>query len=349
MQRYAVITGWGMAVPQRSMTNDELAMLVDTSDEWIRSRTGIGSRYIAGPAETSATLGTTAARQALTRAGVEAVDLDLIICATTTPDHLMPATACLIQHEIGATRAAAFDLEAACTGFVYGLAVGSQFISNGLYRRVLIIGVDTLTKFLDWTDRRTCVLFGDGAGAVVLEASPTPGGLLSLELGADGGGAELLCIPAGGSRQPLTPALAGTSAQYIQMVGSEVYKFGVRIMVDAILSAVAKAGLGVDDIDLFVPHQANSRIIESAATRLGIPPERVMLNVERYGNTSAASIPIALCEAAEAGRLRPGDTVAMIGMGGGLTWGAAIVQWTRPTGLDGRLATTGQHAVAVAE
>ncbi len=350
VQRYAAITGWGMAVPQRCMTNHELATLVDTSDEWIRSRTGIGARYVAGPDETSATLGTTAARQALARAGVDPVHLDLIVCATTTPDHFMPASACLIQHALGATRAAAFDLEAACTGFVYGLAVGTQFIVSGLYRRVLVVGADTLTKFLDWSDRRTCVLFGDGAGAVVLEASDTPAGILGLELGADGSGAELLSIPAGGGRQPVTPEIVGTSAQYIHMVGSEIYKFGVRVMVDAVLSTVHKAGLRLTDIDLFVPHQANSRIIESAAERLGLPPERVMVNVERYGNTSAASIPIALCEAVEAGRLKAGDTVAMIGMGSGLTWGAAIVQWTRdPVRIDDQLALTRQAPVAVAE
>ena len=327
--RYAAITGWGMAVPRRLMTNHDLAALVETSDEWIRSRTGIGSRYVAGEGETSATLGTQAARAALAQAGLAADQLDLIICATCTPDHpAMPATACLIQHALGAGRAAAFDLSAACTGFVYGLAAGSQFIAGGLYRRVLVVGADTLTRTLDWTDRRTCVLFGDGAGAVVLEASEAPAGLLGVELGADGGGGPLLCVPAGGGRQPLNAAVLGTSAQYLQMNGREVYKFGVRIMVEATLGAVRKAGLALADIDLLVPHQANSRIIESATAQLGIPAARVMLNVERYGNTSAASIPIALCEAAATGRLQPGDHAVVVGMGGGLTWGAGVLLWT---------------------
>ena len=263
MGPYAAITGWGMAVPRRLATNHDLVALVNTSDEWIRSRTGIAARYIAGEGETSGTLGAQAARQALTRAGIEADSLDLIVCATCTPDYpAMPATACVIQQAIGATRAAAFDASAACSGFVYGLAIGAQFIAGGLYRRVLVIGADTLTRYLDWTDRRTCVLFGDGAGAVVLEASATPAGLLSLELGADGAGGELLCVPAGGGLNPLTAATLGTSAQFLQMNGREVYKFGVRIMVEATASVVRKAGLSLDDITLFVPHQANSRIIE---------------------------------------------------------------------------------------
>jgi 3-oxoacyl-[acyl-carrier-protein] synthase-3 len=317
-----------MAVPQRHVTNHDLAAIVDTSDEWIRTRTGIGARYVVGEGETTATLSGTAARRALERAGLEPDQLNLIVCATTTPDHFMPSTACLIQHALGAGRAAAFDLEAACTGFVYGLAVGSQFIASGVYQRVLVIGADTLTRFLDWSDRRTCVLFGDGAGAVVLEASDTPSGLLGLDLGADGAGGDLLCIPAGGSRQPLTAETIGSSARFLQMAGREIYKFGVRIMVESVTAAVANAGLELADIDLLIPHQANLRIIESAAGHLGVPMERVMTNVEQYGNTSAASIPIALCEAVESQRLHPGDRVVMVGMGGGLTWGAAVVQWS---------------------
>jgi 3-oxoacyl-[acyl-carrier-protein] synthase-3 len=327
--RYAAITGWGMAVPQRLMTNHDVATVVDTSDEWIRSRTGIGSRYVAGEGETSGTLGAQASREALARAGVEAAALDLIVCATCTPDHVaMPSTACVIQHALGAGRAAAFDVSAACSGFVYGLAIGSQFIASGLYRTVLVIGVDTLTRTLDWTDRRTCVLFGDGAGAVVLEASERPAGLLGVELGADGAGGPLLCVPSDGGRPALAAADPNAGPQFLQMNGREVYKFGVRIMVEATASVAAKAGLSLDEIDLLVPHQANSRIIESAAGHLGIPMERVMMNVERYGNTSAASVPIALYEAAETGRLRPGDHVVVIGMGGGLTWGAGLLLWT---------------------
>jgi 3-oxoacyl-[acyl-carrier-protein] synthase-3 len=338
-----------MAVPRRLVTNHDLAALVDTSDEWIRSRTGIGARYVAGEGETSGTLGAEAARQALARAGVEAESLDLIVCATCTPDYpAMPATACVIQQAIGATRAAAFDASAACSGFVYGLAIGAQFIAGGLYRRVLVIGADTLTRYLDWTDRRTCVLFGDGAGAVVLEASETPAGLLGVELGADGAGGELLCVPAVGGLQPLTPATLGTSAQFLQMNGREVYKFGVRIMVEATTNVVRQAGLSLDDVALFVPHQANSRIIHSAAATLGLPADRVLLNVDRYGNTSAASVPIALCEAAEAGRLKPGDHVVIIGMGGGLTWGAGALLWTRHTtgALNGHAAPAHEPALA---
>jgi 3-oxoacyl-[acyl-carrier-protein] synthase-3 len=320
-----------MAVPERLLTNHDLAQMVDTSDAWIRDRTGICARYVAGPDDTSATLGTAAAQQALATAGLDAADLDLIVCATSTPDHLaMPSTACLIQHALGARRAAAFDVSAACTGFVYGLAVGTQFIASGTYRAVLVVGTDTLTKLIDWTDRSTCILFGDGAGAVVLSASTTPAGLLGLSLGADGSKAGLLQVPAGGGRQPLTADLIGASAQYLQMNGREIYRFGVRTMVDAIETAAAAAGLALTDIDLLVPHQANSRIILSAADALGLPHERVMLNIARYGNTSAGSIPIALCEAAVDGRLAPGDDVVVVGMGGGLTWGAGVVRWTQP-------------------
>lgn len=328
MGQYAAIIGWGMAVPERIMTNHELATIVDTSDEWIRTRTGIQQRHVAGAGETTATLGTAAALQALHNAGLGADDIELVICATTSPDHLFPSTACLIQHAIGARRAAAFDVAAACSGFVYGLTVATQFIRAGSARRVLVLGADTLTRFLDWTDRSTCVLFGDGAGAVVLEASGTPAGLLDVELGSDGSGAELLMIPAGGSRQPLTPANVGTAAQFIQMAGREVYRFGVRVMVESTGAVLRKAGLTVADLDLFVPHQANLRIIQSAVDQLGLLPSQVMTNVDRYGNTSAASIPIALCEASHTGRLKPGDSVAICGMGGGLTWGAGLVRWT---------------------
>jgi 3-oxoacyl-[acyl-carrier-protein] synthase III len=250
-----------MAVPERRVTNDELATMVDTSDEWIRSRTGIGARHIAGEHETTATLGATAAREALASAGRDPGTIDLIICATTTPDYYMPATACVIQHELGATRAAAFDLAAACSGFVYALATGSQFIAAGVYRRVLVIGADTLTRTLDWTDRRTCVLFGDGAGAVVLEASEEPAGLLSLELGSDGAGGGQLCVPASRVRQPLDGGQE-PDTPFLTMNGREIYRFGVRIMVEATRRVVEQAGLGLDKVDLLVPHQANQRIID---------------------------------------------------------------------------------------
>jgi 3-oxoacyl-[acyl-carrier-protein] synthase-3 len=349
--RYAAITGWGMAVPQRIMTNHDLARIVDTSDEWIATRTGIRARHIAGEGETSATLGAQAARRALDVAGLEPDQLDLIVCATTTPDYpAFPSTACLIQQALGAGRAAAFDLSAACSGFVYGLVVGSQFIQTGLYRRVLVVGADTLSRLLDWTDRATCILFGDGAGAVVLEASAAPAGVLEAELGADGSGADQLIVPAGGSRQPLTGATVGSRAQYIQMAGREVYKFGVRIIVETMTSLTRRVGLTPADIDLLVPHQANARIIESAAAQLGLRPDQIMTNVERYGNTSAASIPIALCDAYAAGRLHPGDRLILCGMGGGLTWAAALVRWSHvPVRANGHLAEAYPRPVLVSE
>lgn len=350
MGRYAAITGWGMAVPQRVLTNDELAQLVETSDEWIRTRTGITERRIVGPGETTATLSIDAARQALACAGIDGASLDLVICATCSPDYQFPATACLVQHAVGATRAGAFDLEAACSGFVYGLTLANQCIVSGLYRRILVIGADTLSRLLDWTDRSTCVLFGDGAGAIVLEASATPAGLLGVELGADGGGADQLCIPAGGTRQPITPANVGSRQQFIQMAGREVYKFGVRIMIEATTAAIRQAGLTLADVDLFVPHQANLRIIESATNSLGLRPEQVVTNVDRYGNTSAASIPMALCEAVASGRLGPGDRVAICGMGAGLTWGAAVLLWTRvPAHVNGHAERLAEQPVLVSE
>lgn len=330
MMRYAHITGWGKYVPQRVMTNDELAQLVETSDGWIRDRTGIAERRIAGPAETTASMATAAAMAALDVAGLNGSQLDLIIVATSTPEHLFPATACLVQDALGAERAGAFDLSAACSGFVYALGQGTDAIKAGSAETVLVVGAETLSRIVNWKDRNTCVLFGDGAGAVVLQASDQPGGVLSVLLRADGSGSELLTVPAGGSKLPLTPEAIAQNMHTIQMNGREVFRFAARVMDRATREVVHKTGWTADQVDLFVPHQANIRIIESAAKSLGVPLSKFYCNIARYGNTSAASIPIALTEAVESGALHPKDRVVMVGFGAGLTWAAAAVQWSEP-------------------
>lgn len=325
----AGILGVGMAVPERVVTNFDLEQMVDTTDEWIVSRTGIRERRICGPEETSSSLGTLAARRALEDAGVLAEEIDLVLCATATGDYLWPATACVIQNAIGATRAAAFDLSAACAGFVYGLAVATALVQTAAMRRVLLVGVDTLSKQLDWSDRSTCVLFGDGAGAVVVGPCPPGEGVLASALGADGSGVELIWLPAGGTKTPITPEAMAQNLHYLAMRGAEVYKFAVKIMGEVSLEALCRARLTPDDVDLFVPHQANIRIIQSAAERIGLPMERVFVNVDRYGNTSAASIPIALAELQQERRLRRGSTLVLVGFGAGLTWGANVVRWSK--------------------
>lgn len=326
---YAAITGWGHYVPERVLTNADLERLVETNDEWITARTGIKERRVAAPDESTSVIGTRAAQAALARAGCTASDLDLIIVATVTPDHFFPSTACLVQTQLGITRIPAFDINAACSGFIYALSTATQFIRTGVYRRILVIGAETLTRFTDYTDRRTCVLFGDGAGAVVVEASNRPRGLLSLTMGADGGGGDLLIIPAGGSKQPITPEVIERHDQYIKMEGAEVFKFAVRMMGDASIEAIARAGMLLRDIDMLVPHQANRRIIEATAKRLDMPMEKVWVNIERYGNTSAATIPISLSEMDEQGLLTDGDNLLLTAFGGGLTWASAVVRWGR--------------------
>ncbi len=328
-QLFAAITGWGHAVPERVLTNAELEAMVDTNDEWIVSRTGIRERRIAGPDETTSTLGTLAARDALAVAGLDAAQLDLIIVATASPDHFFPSTACLVQHALGVTRIPAFDLSAACSGFVYALGTATQFIRAGMYRRVLVIGAETLSRFVDYTDRRTCILFGDGAGAVVLEATTAPRGVLSLTLGADGSGGPLLGVPGLGAAKPASAAVLAAGEQYIQMAGAEVFKFAVRVMGDAAVEATAQAGMTWRDIDYLVPHQANLRIIDAAARRLELPRDRVWTNIDRYGNTSAASIPISLSEMAGRGMLHDGQNLLLVAFGGGLTWAGAVVRWGR--------------------
>lgn len=326
MAQRAAITGWGAYVPARVLTNADLERMVATSDEWIVTRTGIRERRIASPEETTLSMATEAARQAVATAGLDPAQLDLVIVATTTPDYLMPATASLLQAAIGASRAGAFDLVAACSGFVYALSVGAQFIKAGTARAVLVVGVDALTRWLDFTDRSTCVLFGDGAGAVVLEASTEDEGVLSTVLGSDGSGAMHLYLDgfpelllANGSLPPKRPVM--------RMDGREVFRFSVRIIGEAAAEAIARAGLTLDEVDLLIPHQANLRIIDAAVKRLGLPWEKVWVNLDRYGNTSAASVPLGIAEAAEQGVLRPGMNVVLVAFGAGLAWAASVVRW----------------------
>ncbi|HEX8996379.1 MAG TPA: beta-ketoacyl-ACP synthase III [Ktedonobacterales bacterium] len=329
MSRYSAITGWGMYVPEQRLTNADLERMVETSDEWITSRSGIKERRVARPDETASTLAIAAARPALERAGIEGKDLDMIIVATVSYDYRFPSTANLVQHALGA-RCGAFDMQAACSGFLYALTVAQQFIANGSAKHVLVVGVEVLSRVIDYTDRSTCVLFGDGAGAVVLSASDQPGGVLGYTLGSDGANPELLYIPAGGSKEPITEQGLREGRQWVKMNGSEVFKFATRVMGSAMEEALANAGMTAQDMDLFIPHQANLRIIESASKRLGLPPEKVFVNIQHYGNTSAAAVPIALCEAIDQGLVYPGAHLGMVVFGAGLTWAAAVVKWTAP-------------------
>jgi 3-oxoacyl-[acyl-carrier-protein] synthase-3 len=327
-QRFVRISGWGKYLPARIMPNSEVAEIVDTSDEWIRERTGIGERRVAAPEETTCTLAVHAARAAMDRAQVSAEDLDLVLVATCTPDYAnMPATASLVQHALGAQRAAAVDMNAVCSGFIYALATGSQFIATGAYRNVLVIGAEVFTRILDWTDRSTCVLFGDGAGAVVLQPTDEPGGLVSFVLGSDGAGACSLYVPAGGSREPASAATVAERSHYVKMMGRDVFRFATRVLPESVVQALAAAEMTTDDIDLLIPHQANTRIIDHAVRRLAVKPSMVFSNVERYGNTSAASIPVALCEAIEEDLVQPGSTVVLSGFGAGLSWGTIVWKW----------------------
>jgi 3-oxoacyl-[acyl-carrier-protein] synthase-3 len=327
-QHYVRIGGWGKYLPERVMHNSELADLVDTSDEWIRARTGIVERRIAAPEETTCSLAVNAARAAMDKAAVTPEDLDLVLVATCTPDYSnMPATASLVQHALGARRAAAVDMNAVCSGFIYALATGSQFIANGAYRNVLVIGAEVFTRILDWQDRSTCVLFGDGAGAVVLQPTDEPGGLVSFVLGSDGAGACSLYVPSGGSRQPASAETVAERGHYVKMMGKDVFRFATRVLPESVVEALAAASLTTDDVDLLIPHQANTRIIDHAVRRLKVPAESVFSNVEHYGNTSAASIPVALCEAVDEGLVWPGATVVMSGFGAGLSWGTVVWRW----------------------
>ncbi|MBU5444213.1 beta-ketoacyl-ACP synthase III [Paenibacillus sp. MSJ-34] len=321
------ILGTGKYVPDRVLKNADLEKMVDTNDEWIVSRTGMKERRIAAPDQATSDLAFHAAQAALRSAGITAEQLDLIIVATITPDMAFPSTACILQDRLGAKKAAAFDLSAACSGFIYGLATANNFIATGMYEYVLVIGADCLSRITDYTDRNTCVLFGDGAGAAVLGAVPEGRGFRSFELGADGSGGELLNLKGGGSRMPASIESVEGRNHYIYMAGSEVFKFAVRIMGNAAEEALKKAGMTKEDINLLIPHQANNRIIQASLSRLNLPEEKCMINLPKYANTSAASIPLALAEAAEEGRMREGDCVVLVGFGGGLTWGASVIIW----------------------
>jgi 3-oxoacyl-[acyl-carrier-protein] synthase-3 len=322
------ITGLGVHVPTRVLTNDELATLVDTSDEWILERTGIRERRIAEREEALTDIALPAARQALAEAGIEGSDVDLLIVATVTPDMMFPTSSALMADALGARDAAAYDLLAGCTGFVYAIAQAYGMLAGGLARRALVVGGDVLSKILDWSDRSTVVLFGDGAGAVVMEPVAR-GGFLGFELGADGGGGEHLWLPGSGSRVFDDPD------SYVKMNGREVFKFATRVLVASAEKILAQCGKEVGDVDVYVPHQANKRIIDHAMGKLGIPRERTIVNVDRYGNTSSGSIPLALADARADGRLDDGKLVLMTGMGAGLTWGSALIEWTADSGKAG--------------
>ena len=326
-ERRAVIAGTGSSLPERIMTNADLERMVDTSDEWIRTRTGIRERRVAGPDEPMSLFATRAAEAALQAAGVKAADLDLVLCASVTPDMPIPSTACIIQDKLGAKKAAAFDLAAGCSGFLYGLTVAERFLASPQYDTILLIGAEVLSKYVDWKDRTTCVLFGDGAGAVVLKAGKAPYGVLATTLRADGALADFIHVPAGGTREPASEKTIAERRHYIRMKGNETFKMAVRSMEEAARQALDRAGLSTSDVALFIPHQANLRIIDAVGSRLGLRPDQVLINIERVGNTSAASIPVALDEAARAGRLKRGDVVLLAAFGTGLTWGAAVLRW----------------------
>jgi 3-oxoacyl-[acyl-carrier-protein] synthase-3 len=325
--RTVSITGVGSYVPDRILSNADLEKLVETSDEWITSRTGIKERRIAAEGETTSDMATAAARKALERAGVTAAELDLIIVATITPDMPFPSTACLVQHRLGASRAAAFDIEAACSGFVYALDIGSHFVACHTYNTVLVIGAEKMSSVVDWKDRNTCVLFGDGAGAAVLQNRPAAHGLLTTCLGSDGAKAGLLEVRGGGSACPATAKSVSEGMHFLRMDGKETFKNAVNAMVTAATEALERCGLNITQIRCIIPHQANQRILSAVAERLGAGPDQVFSNVDRYGNTSAASVAIALDEAVGAGRINPGDLVLLVVFGAGLTWGAAVIEW----------------------
>jgi len=330
MPSFAHITGWGMSVPETILTNDDLSKMVDTNDKWIRERTGIRERRIASEHQSTSSLAVEASIKALQVANLRPTDLDLIICSTSTPEHIFPATACLVQDRIGAIKAGAFDLSAACTGFIYGINMAAQSIRSGAIQNALVIGSETLSRFVNWQDRNTCILFGDGAGAFVLQANDMPGGVLSAVMHSDGSGGDALIVQGGGSKHPATEATVQAGKHFIEMDGREVYRFATRVMAQATREALGIANIEMEDVKWIIPHQANIRIIEAAARGLKMPMERFVVNLDRYGNTSTASIPIATVEAVEDGRLQPGDSIVLVGFGGGLTWGALAAEWTGP-------------------
>ena len=321
------ITGTGSALPRRVLTNADLERMVDTSDEWITSRTGIRERHVAEESETLSQFALEAGQGALRAAGVDARDLDLVICATVTPDRPIPATACTIQHQIGAARAAAFDMAAGCSGFIYALAVADQFVRLGTYRQVLVIGAELLSKYVDWKDRATCIIFADGAGAALVSRRPGSGGIRSFSLHSDGSLADFIYVPAGGTLMPTSEATVRERLHFIRMKGNETFKIAVRSLEEVSRQVLEASGLTPADVTWMIPHQANRRIIDAVGSRLGIPAERVYINIDRVGNTSAASIPIALDEAVGRGLVKHGDRLLFAAFGAGLTWAAALVEW----------------------
>ncbi|GBC80122.1 3-oxoacyl-[acyl-carrier-protein] synthase 3 [bacterium HR09] len=326
--RTARIAGLGTALPARVLTNADFERMVETSDEWIVTRTGIRERHVVGEGESLATLAVEAGKKAMADAGVDPQEVELLILATATPEQPIPATAAIIQPQLGVMRAACFDLSAACSGFLYALQVARQFFSTGEVSTALVIGAETLSRYTDYTDRATCVLFGDGAGAVVLKAADAGQGILRMAWHTDGSMADFICMPGGGSKfPPNVKEYVDARLPFIKMRGNETFKVAVRALAEVCEEVLTAAGVKVDDIDLLVPHQANIRIIDAVASRLGVPPEKVFVNVDRVGNTSAASIPLALADARAQGRLKPGDLVLMAAFGGGLTWAASLVRW----------------------
>ena len=323
----AAITGLGVAVPDKVMTNADFEKIVDTSDEWITQRTGIKKRHIVGKGESTASLGVTAGKNALANAGLEAGDLDMIICATVTPDMILPATACFIQQDLGAVDIPAFDLSAACSGFVYAVSIASKLIEAGAYRRILVLGAEALSRFTDYTDRSSCIIFGDGAGAIILEATEDRDrGVMYSVLHARGSGWDFIHVPAGGSRRPASPETVSDGGPFIKMRGRDVYKFAVEKMQWLLGDCMAKCGLTVQDVDLVIPHQVNRRIIASATGKFKFPMEKVFINIDRYGNTSSASIPLAMSQARQSGLIGPGSTLLLVSFGAGLTWAGAVIR-----------------------
>ena len=341
------ITGWGSYAPSRVLTNADLARMVETSDEWIVSRTGIRERRIAGPNETTASMAAVAGLRAIATAGLNPDDIDLILVGTLTPDYPMPSTAALVKEAIGNKRAPAMDVAAACSGFVFGYYTAFAYIASGLAKHVLVIGAETLSRCTDYTDRGTCILFGDGAGAVVLSASDQPGGTLGMEMTTEPSGAYFIWLPAGGAARPASAESLGAREHYMKMKGIETFKMAVRTLGSTAQASLEKAGLTLADVDLVIPHQANIRIIEALAKSLGFPMKKVFVNVDRYGNTSAASVPLALSEAVAAGRIKQGDRVLMAAFGAGLTSGAIVVQWTADPANSARAAGIGPEEVTI--
>lgn len=327
-RRSAHVTGWGRYAPTQVLSNADLERLVDTSDEWIVTRTGIRERRVAAAHETTASMAAVAGRRAIAVAGIDPNEIDLILVATLTPDYWMPSTAALVKEAIGNTRAAAMDVAAACSGFVYAFATAQAYVTSGLARHVLVIGAELLTRFLDYSDRGTCILFGDGAGAVVVSGSDEPGGALGIELTTEPQGAYMIWLPAGGAKSPPSSETIARGEHYIRMEGKETYRFATRTLASTALASIERAGLQPADIDLFIPHQANIRIIEAVAKGLGLPMDRMYVNLDRYGNTSAASVPIALAEAVNEGRVKVGDRIVIVAFGAGFTSGAVAIEWT---------------------